>query len=94
MPLRANSRIWRRALAVWLASFAVSFGSSCNRSSAFNPASLTFLIEANPTNLDPRFATDGRWHPLPSHTEDFHRRTGPRHGRCVAGTMAQGGYCA
>ena len=26
----------------------------------FNPSSLTFLIEANPTNLDPRFATDGQ----------------------------------
>jgi peptide/nickel transport system substrate-binding protein len=32
----------------------------CSRSTPFNPSSLTFLIEANPVNLDPRFATDGQ----------------------------------
>jgi hypothetical protein len=26
----------------------------------FDAANLTFLIEANPVNLDPRFATDGQ----------------------------------
>jgi len=33
---------------------------SCSRSSHSDPSSLTFLIEANPTNLDPRFATDSQ----------------------------------
>jgi len=33
---------------------------SCSRPTKFNPSSLTFLIEANPVNLDPRFATDGQ----------------------------------
>src|SRR3989440_5601744 len=33
---------------------------SCSRSSHNDPSSLTFLIEANPTNLDPRFATDSQ----------------------------------
>lgn len=33
---------------------------SCSHPSAFDPASLTFLIEANPANLDPRYATDAQ----------------------------------
>jgi peptide/nickel transport system substrate-binding protein len=33
---------------------------SCSRPTRFDPSSLTFLIEANPVNLDPRFATDGQ----------------------------------
>jgi peptide/nickel transport system substrate-binding protein len=33
---------------------------SCSRPTKFDPTSLTFLIEANPANLDPRFATDGQ----------------------------------
>ncbi len=33
---------------------------SCSRPTKFDPTSLTFLIEANPVNLDPRFATDGQ----------------------------------
>src|SRR4029077_21243365 len=33
---------------------------SCFRPTKFDPTSLTFLIEANPVNLDPRFATDGQ----------------------------------
>jgi peptide/nickel transport system substrate-binding protein len=33
---------------------------SCSRPTKFDPASLTFLIEANPVNLDPRFATDSQ----------------------------------
>jgi len=35
------------------------FLSSCSSAKKFDPSSLTFLIEANPVNLDPRFATDG-----------------------------------
>src|SRR5258705_6029654 len=34
--------------------------SGCSRPTKFDPSSLTFLIEANPVNLDPRFATDGQ----------------------------------
>jgi ABC-type transport system substrate-binding protein len=37
---------------------AVSLSSGCSRSSHADPNSITFLIEANPTNLDPRYATD------------------------------------
>ncbi|HVS74446.1 MAG TPA: ABC transporter substrate-binding protein [Candidatus Acidoferrales bacterium] len=33
---------------------------SCNRAKTFDPSSITFLIEANPSNLDPRFATDAQ----------------------------------
>jgi len=36
------------------------FLSGCSRPTKFDPSSLTFLIEANPVNLDPRFATDGQ----------------------------------
>jgi peptide/nickel transport system substrate-binding protein len=32
----------------------------CGHSHAVDPSSLTFLIESNPTNLDPRFATDSQ----------------------------------
>ena len=31
---------------------------ACSHSSHADPSSLTFLLESNPTNLDPRFATD------------------------------------
>ena len=34
--------------------------SGCSRPLPFNPNAITFLIEANPVNLDPRFATDGQ----------------------------------
>ncbi len=34
--------------------------SGCSQRTKFDPSSLTFLIEANPVNLDPRFATDGQ----------------------------------
>ncbi|GAC1621298.1 MAG: peptide-binding protein [Candidatus Acidiferrum sp.] len=33
---------------------------SCSKPPAFDPTSLTFLIESNPTNLDPRYATDAQ----------------------------------
>jgi peptide/nickel transport system substrate-binding protein len=39
---------------------ALSLFSGCSRSAKFDPSSLTFLIEANPVNLDPRFATDSQ----------------------------------
>ena len=44
-------------LSCFIASFCLA---SCSRSSHDDPSSLTFLIEANPTNLDPRFATDSQ----------------------------------
>jgi len=34
--------------------------SGCSHRAASDPSSLTFLIESNPTNLDPRFATDAQ----------------------------------
>lgn len=36
------------------------FLSGCSHRAEFDPGSLTFLIEASPVNLDPRFATDGQ----------------------------------
>jgi len=42
-----------------LASVLLCFLISCS-GTKFDPTSLTFLIEANPVNLDPRFATDGQ----------------------------------
>jgi len=44
-------------LSYFIASFCLA---SCSRSSHNDPSSLTFLIEANPTNLDPRFAIDSQ----------------------------------
>jgi peptide/nickel transport system substrate-binding protein len=38
--------------------FLTSFLLGCSTSDHSDPSSLTFLLEANPTNLDPRFATD------------------------------------
>ncbi|HEY2822386.1 MAG TPA: ABC transporter substrate-binding protein [Candidatus Acidoferrum sp.] len=38
--------------------FITSFCSSCSSTATTNPTALTFLLESNPTNLDPRFATD------------------------------------
>jgi hypothetical protein len=49
-----------RTLLLFITSFLLCWLASCNRSTPFNPSSLTFLIEANPINLDPRFATDGQ----------------------------------
>jgi peptide/nickel transport system substrate-binding protein len=34
------------------------FLAGCSRNATSDPAQLTFLIESNPTNLDPRYATD------------------------------------
>ena len=38
--------------------FATSLFSGCSSNASTNPNTLTFLLESNPTNLDPRFATD------------------------------------
>jgi peptide/nickel transport system substrate-binding protein len=54
--LRSLCRILCVLCALCGASF---FLSACSRFREFDPSSLTFLIEANPVNLDPRFATDG-----------------------------------
>jgi peptide/nickel transport system substrate-binding protein len=61
MPLPASSlRGSSRALCLLCALCGQIFVSGCSRSSKFDPLSLNFLIEANPVNLDPRFATDGQ----------------------------------
>jgi peptide/nickel transport system substrate-binding protein len=60
MPRPANCRDQSLTLLVFITSCCLCFVTSCNRSTPFNPSSLTFLIEANPANLDPRFATDGQ----------------------------------
>jgi peptide/nickel transport system substrate-binding protein len=49
-----------RDLLFILTSFLLCFVISCSHPTKFDPSSLTFLIEANPVNLDPRFATDGQ----------------------------------
>jgi peptide/nickel transport system substrate-binding protein len=36
------------------------FLAACSKPKPFDPASLTFLIESNPTNLDPRYSTDAQ----------------------------------
>jgi peptide/nickel transport system substrate-binding protein len=59
MPCRADTGKLGAWLLCALAAASV-VGDGCGRSPRFNPSSLTFLIEANPANLDPRFATDGQ----------------------------------
>ena len=61
MLRRANGTHLRSFIASVLSYFIAWFClASCSRSSHNDPSSLTFLIEANPTNLDPRFATDSQ----------------------------------
>ena len=36
------------------------FFAGCSHTSASDPSTLTFLLESNPTNLDPRYATDAQ----------------------------------
>jgi peptide/nickel transport system substrate-binding protein len=56
-----RSRLGHSPLATFfLLSLLPCFLASCSHSTKFNPASLTFVIESNPTNLDPRFSTDGQ----------------------------------
>ena len=42
----------------WFFPCLLFFSLSCHQPTQFDPSSLTFLLESNPTNLDPRFATD------------------------------------
>ena len=60
MPRPARFRSQPGALFFFIASLLPFALTSCGRPTKFNPSSLTFLIEANPVNLDPRFATDGQ----------------------------------
>jgi len=62
MAPRANhlqplGRLLLALCVLWGAAF---FLSACSHAKRSDPSSLTFLIEANPVNLDPRFATDGQ----------------------------------
>ena len=45
---------------LWALCAELFFFSGCSHPTKFDPSSLTFVIEANPVNLDPRFATDGQ----------------------------------
>src|ERR1700739_1972958 len=36
------------------------FLAGCSHTNASDPSTLTFLLESNPTNLDPRYATDAQ----------------------------------
>jgi peptide/nickel transport system substrate-binding protein len=70
MRLRANAVVptgtrriaGARGLSVVFASLLLCITTSlfvgCSSNASINPNSLTFLLESNPTNLDPRFATD------------------------------------
>src|SRR5258708_12666094 len=53
-----------RDLLLILTSILLCFLISCSGPTKFDPTSLTFLIESNSVNLDPRFATDGQSHHL------------------------------
>lgn len=61
LPAQAGSAL--RVLCVksfsWLLVLAAVFLAACSQSHT-DPSSLTFLIESNPANLDPRFATDAQ----------------------------------
>ena len=56
-PLRLQ-RISLFVVISFLLCFITSFCCSCSSNASTNPNTLTFLLESNPTNLDPRFATD------------------------------------
>jgi peptide/nickel transport system substrate-binding protein len=65
MPRRDNAQLSPRTLrllcALCVTSFLLLFlAAGCGRHNTSDPSSLTFLIESNPTNLDPRFATDSQ----------------------------------
>jgi ABC-type oligopeptide transport system substrate-binding subunit len=50
----------RNLLFLFLAWLLPALLPSCSHSAAFSGRDLTFLIEANPSNLDPRFASEGQ----------------------------------
>jgi peptide/nickel transport system substrate-binding protein len=54
---RRNSLCIKTFSALLLIATAVSLA-ACTHQASRDPSSLTFLIESNPTNLDPRYATD------------------------------------
>jgi peptide/nickel transport system substrate-binding protein len=63
MPRRNNARSFPRLLLLLCALCVISLLfllNGCGRHNHGDPSSLTFLIESNPTNLDPRFATDSQ----------------------------------
>jgi peptide/nickel transport system substrate-binding protein len=60
MPRRASDHAHSRLVAFSLLALLPGFLLSCSHGSSFTGRELTFLIEANPVNLDPRFATDGQ----------------------------------
>ncbi|MGH9742707.1 MAG: ABC transporter substrate-binding protein [Candidatus Acidiferrum sp.] len=55
----ASSRTLRLLCALCVTSFLFLLA-GCGRHTARDTSSLIFLIESNPTNLDPRYATDGQ----------------------------------
>lgn len=57
---QSSSRTLRILSVLCIKSFLVLFLAGCGRHNTSDPSSLTFLIESNPTNLDPRFATDSQ----------------------------------
>ena len=61
MPRYASFRCQSSSPFLFVVAFLLPyFLVSCSHTSNFNPSSLTFLVEASPVNLDPRFATDGQ----------------------------------
>jgi peptide/nickel transport system substrate-binding protein len=63
MPRLNSAKASRRTLRLLGALCVTSFlfpSAGCGRRNAGDPSSLTFLIESNPANLDPRFATDSQ----------------------------------
>jgi ABC-type transport system substrate-binding protein len=63
MPRRNNALSSPRVLRLLCALCSISLLfllNGCGRHNNSDPSSLTFLIESNPTNLDPRFATDSQ----------------------------------
>src|ERR1700682_567681 len=57
-PSLVKSRMRSHNFATFLILATLSTLLGCSRSARNDPSSLTFLIESNPTNLDPRYATD------------------------------------
>jgi peptide/nickel transport system substrate-binding protein len=63
MPLRNNARSsphTPRLLCALRVAFLLFLFDGCGSRNNNDPSSLTFLIESNPANLDPRFATDSQ----------------------------------
>ena len=56
--VRPSARPFALLVASLLLCFITSFFAGCSHQASRDPSSLTFLIESNPTNLDPRYATD------------------------------------